>query len=955
MKCANCQKEWIVVQGFRYPEKCPFCGLNIYGNNIGSGVLGWVVNEYGYDVLKHRRRLIAFIRDLYRDEIIQKRLIVAVNAGVANYYYEASKLMGLSRKNQITQAMKLLKDTLGFGDNVVQSILKEFDASIGIHDEVVSMEYHDADDTYYNLALKATRKSFWPLLLVSVEAGNKKAIKKYLSLIKDNWDKHLSEEDWYKYNRMIASLEDKESRDAYMIVLMKKLYEKDLDVDDEFDCIDELFELCPYSDDAVFEMTIRGFVFGCHSEYSVKESIINIYSLADKDYVPAVEIKDVLEDEFDIKKGFYSIIGIENVLDVYRPDEDYSYNSDKCNRLLSIISYIAGSYYGDNTNRRIFWYEKCIDYARETERIIDFYDYRTIEFEIGQLFIENENYRNVEKGIKYLEDVNTNDSALYLSELYLKDQYIKRNLKKSFEYLYDFRFVEEFHELYYEIGWRYFYGLGCKINIKRAIQYFEGYLDWMVCDPNEEETFIYYYKTIPFLIELYYEDLLIYNSGESLDKLKNYAEFLGNKMAQRYLWRYYSDKDNLYQDSIEAKKYKRLYKCGKRMIYESTQISMAKVNLKIDLINGQLGMISYGLGLLNRQINNTSNSFMDDSEDYVDGLISYRDHLLLENDEHKNDGDTDDSLTNSYYVVAELIYHLHPNNPIFLVRVRNYLDNYLSLSIEKESDKYISALKLWLNVWALQIARGQGFNYHKALYNLEYLKDRDEHVDVNIEQSMYLRLFMHFYDQKDYKNAVKYLECACELNLDYKCDLGVLKFVELNEFDEGYKLINDSYNKYVNGLEVNISDIGMAEYLIGFYRLMHKDDYTYSETISLWKSAIEHCDEDGSNYLTIIGECMKDGKFYDSGFDVTITVIPDYSMAFDAFCKGAIYNNRDCIYNMAEMLEKGRGFPSDIYAAKDFYMVALNKGIMKAEKRINDIDNYINSMAETIELEEQWI
>lgn len=923
MKCLNCKKEWIVVQGFRYPEKCPFCGLNIHGNNTGSGILGWIVKENGNDILKHKKRLIAFIRDLFRDEILEKRLIVAVNSGVSFYYFEASNLTGLQRQNQINQATKLLKETLGFGDDAVKSILEEFDASIGISHKNDLIDYHDADDAYYNMALNATRKNFLPLLQISVDAGNKKAIKKYISLIRDNWERHLEEDEWFRLNRMIASIDDEDSRNAYMTVLMHDLYDDNVD---EFDCIDELYEMCPYADDAEFEMSARGFIFGVHSNYSVKESIIHIYSLAEKDYEPAVSIRNVLEEEFNIQKYFFTISGIEDVLDVYRPADEDSLEYDKRNLLQSEICYIVGDFYKDDIKKRVFWHDKSMKYAEETCLSSELFDYRYIGYELGKLYLDNNEIKDVDKGLEILELVKTDESLMFLSKTYLEGKLVERNLTASIKYLMDENLIHYRNpDVYYEKGKRYFYGLGCEIDIKESIFCFERYLDEKIYDPNDEGTFICLYKTIPFLTELYYEDLMINNSVDSLNKLQNYAEYHGNKMAQRYLWRYYSDKDNLYRDSRMAGKFKRLYIYGKRRIYKSLEISMLKIVNGLELLNGHLENIALDISL--------------DNNECIDALLSFSNHLLRE-----NDGERDNFLANSYYAVAELLFKINPRNPICRVRIINYLDNYFLLTDDKEDDKYLEALQLWIKIWAFQISFGQEFAYHKPLKILNCIKRRNGDVDKNIEGLLYSNLYDKYNKEKNYWKAAEYLEKLCKCGFDCESALGAIKFIYLKQIDEGYLLINNAYNKYLNGESVYIFDIGYSEYLIGFYRLLHRDRFAYLEAISLWKAAIDHCGEDGSGALNIMGECMRDGAFYDDDLDVTITVQTDYLMAFDAFCKGAMFNDKDCIFNMAEMLENGIGFPVDLFAAKDFYQVAREAGSYKAEERIRNLDISINAM-----------
>ena len=61
----------------------------------------------------------------------------------------------------------------------------------------------------------------------------------------------------------------------------------------------------------------------------------------------------------------------------------------------------------------------------------------------------------------------------------------------------------------------------------------------------------------PFLIQLYYEDVLQNDSKSSLRKLEDLANSSKCKMALRYLHKRYSDPDNPHKDSSKAKTYLR--------------------------------------------------------------------------------------------------------------------------------------------------------------------------------------------------------------------------------------------------------------------------------------------------------------------------------------------------------------------------------------------------------------
>ena len=57
------------------------------------------------------------------------------------------------------------------------------------------------------------------------------------------------------------------------------------------------------------------------------------------------------------------------------------------------------------------------------------------------------------------------------------------------------------------------------------------------------------------MIHCYYEDLVLRDSVSSLEKLILLADYHGWSNAARFLYWYFSDKDNLYQDPVEARHY----------------------------------------------------------------------------------------------------------------------------------------------------------------------------------------------------------------------------------------------------------------------------------------------------------------------------------------------------------------------------------------------------------------
>jgi len=135
-----------------------------------------------------------------------------------------------------------------------------------------------------------------------------------------------------------------------------------------------------------------------------------------------------------------------------------------------------------------------------------------------------------------------------------------------------------------------------------------------------------------------------------------------------------------------------------------------------------------------------------------------------------------------------------------------------------------------------------------------------------------------------------------DLGHDIRCMLGIY-WIQNNNIEQSYNVLFDYYKDHK---DEDYEDKDLVEYIIGLYRLNHKEKYTESDALEYWKSSIMHCKDNGS-IMNDIGSTMRDGWLIDDDLGINLTVNIDIDMAVEAFKKGASLGNEECIKLLNEI------------------------------------------------------
>ena len=135
---------------------------------------------------------------------------------------------------------------------------------------------------------------------------------------------------------------------------------------------------------------------------------------------------------------------------------------------------------------------------------------------------------------------------------------VNKDLEKAFQLLYR---IKHYTQAKYILAQCYLYGKGTSQDIKQAIKLLKEYDEEKQGESSphfrDKESGLLK-RVLPFLLEAYHLDLLLNNDVGSLEQLIYFATVLNNPEVQLWLYEYYSDKENIYYDLGEAKKYKEL-------------------------------------------------------------------------------------------------------------------------------------------------------------------------------------------------------------------------------------------------------------------------------------------------------------------------------------------------------------------------------------------------------------
>ena len=454
------------------------------------------------------------------------------------------------------------------------------------------------------------------------------------------------------------------------------------------------------------------------------------------------------------------------------------------------------------------------------------------------------------------ESPGENASRLYrLGIDYIEGKVVQRDYKCAASYFRKGIDVNPLCEL--ELGKLYFYGWGVRQDIRKAIKCFEQYLNRtcesdyinssdnkkIKADPILEKRVQSHIRAIinavPFLIQAYYEDLILTGSMRSLEKLCKYADMHGFRMAQRYLLRYYADTDNAKKNSFMAEKYTgKLLKNRENPYVMSIKAWGGIANLDA-VIRVSTGLYLYSTGQSN------------------EAMVSLRNHLIL--GEEVNESGNEDSGSLAYYLMGMILSERmdRENNRINSLRAEIYLKNYLEIVSEDEHpDNYSQALMMY-GRHMLNYSPKSG-KWKSADYIAE-MADKISGQSLGKEKMLksVLDRVKYYGSRGESAKALMHLEKAVEYG--YRDDYSIIGIMYLNgedgltkDNDKGYYWLNRFYTEYtLNRLNPDIkADISVVEYYLSqCYEMGLGTKVNHELAHELFIKAAEHGNAEAKKWL----------------------------------------------------------------------------------------------------------
>ena len=691
MECTHCGAEWSIMgieenTDFIYPGKCPFCGCSRMDFiQDSASVLRQIVENNGVDILNNRRKLSGYISDLMCNHSKEQILLkIVVMEGIGEIFYDMLDTDETSINTQKRRAIKLLTEDIGLTQDRVDFIISVFMYAIGLNDDLeVShnkvRNYRDQDNTYLNLAEK-----YWnyneknlakEFFIVSSNTGNIMAIRKTIKLArKYNWE--TDEEEWLRWNKLLAD-SDKTAKEAAYIVAMNYTYgistERNIEKAEIYWKIGKNYNAESH---LVYYINQLLGILSCPHTSSYFHTIMDAFEkYANASNEMALSACEFFEDNFDIDwemEFIYPSGTLNNSFEQIERAKKYE------------LAILLGDYFAkkmaelENKHWDLeYEYLMLICYIIATSS-----DNMEITFKAAKRMLDADWYVSKKQGIKILEKlINVSeawgvaDKASYIVGVeYLNGDVIEQNFDTAFKYISNGRD----NDYKYMMGQMMYYGWGTKGDILSAIKYFESYImDYrngkleLVAD--DQYVVI---QCVPFLIQCYYEDLVINDSVQSLDKLKLLADYHGWKFAAKYLYWYYSDLDNLFQDDIDADHYKKIAVDKGAALVNFDEYHCQELAMVVWECNGEL----------------------DDNISVVDA----KNHLLLVDDIFLNDKlKTCDMLFNTnirykvfYYFARNFAYGKGvARNKL---RAENYIRLFLeNIDVDKDTSLYYDAMSLY--------------------------------------------------------------------------------------------------------------------------------------------------------------------------------------------------------------------------------------------------------------------
>lgn len=564
MECPHCGSEWSIweldfEEEFEYPDKCPYCGCSRTAFADDSAhILKQILEQRGTEILRNRKALAGFVADLmHSNPREQTTLKIVIGEGVGEFFYNMIGADSNYINAQKHRVVQLITEDIGMASERAEFVIKTFMFALGLEQGIAPVgtkekNYHDRDNAYFDLAEKYLSENKTDiaekLFYLSSNAGNVTAIHRTVSLARsNNW--MPAEEEWVEWHRILADTEEDNYESAY-ILAMSYTYgfgvEKDMDTARQY-----WMHGRNYDASATVEYIVRQFV-GSFPIVNLNLTFTRLRRLALRGEQLAKDIYDFLDETGDGIEGWKQFFtDPDEVLDIIY-DAEY-YDNQKFQ-----LAVIMGDYYSTKVKEE----HKYTDLDYE-QIVLTWYiiaaqsDEDDIKLSAAKKMLSSS--WNISRGcaVRILEQIEYSFEANYLAGIeYLKGECVEQDLNKAYDLIND----GIGDESDYLLGQLNYYGWGVDANVNEAIKNFEkeakSFANLHSPDKINDEFILS--KCIPFLIHCYYEDLVLRDSVSSLEKLKLLADYHGWSNAARFLYWYFSDKDNLYQDPVEARHYYRM-------------------------------------------------------------------------------------------------------------------------------------------------------------------------------------------------------------------------------------------------------------------------------------------------------------------------------------------------------------------------------------------------------------
>lgn len=936
MECPHCGSEWSIweldfEEEFEYPDKCPFCGCSRTAFADDSAhILKQILEQRGMDILQNRKALAGFVADLmHANPIEQTTLKIVIGEGVGEFFYKMIDADINCINVQKHKVVQLITEIIGMSSERAEFVIKTFMFALGLEQDALVVgtkekSFHDRDNAYFDLAEKFLDEGkidlAEKLFYLSSNTGNISAIHRTILLVRNNnWKPN--DEEWLEWHKTLADTEEDNFESAYILAMS---YTHGLGVGMDIDIARHYWvNGRNYNASATIEYIVGQFVDN-FPIININITFSRLRRLALRGDSLAKEIYDFIEDTGDGIDGWKQFFAnSDEVSDIFY-DAEY-YNNQKFQMAL-----MMGDYYSlkikeehkhtdfDYENISMTWYIIATRSDEDEIRLSAAKKMLSSSWNLERRF-----------AVGILEQIKYSSEANYLVGLeYFKGECVEKDYSKAYVLINN----GIGDECDYLLGQLNFYGWGIDANVNAAIECFEKEAkEFALHNPDEVNDEFILSKCVPFLIHCYYEDLVLRDSVSGLEKLKLLADYHGWKNAARFLYWYFSDRDNLYQDPVEARHYYNVMNESTNMpthIDDCHKQEIFEVALKC------IGIENY----------------------YIEAdFTPVKDHILWCHGEspvkmgNLIDAMLGGSPVKSYYYMAVAFAQgigVSKNK----LRAETYARLYIELT-EGNPDKEIYPKALRLMVRLLEenptslYRKKLAANYMDRVILYEY---KVESTERKVEC---LKAAMPYVDKGDLKSALPYMEEAVENG--YNKNYSFIGFMYMSDeddieidYDKGFlwlKRFYDDYRASILDLDEDYDDIAQVEYILGTcYSQGLGTEVDETEAIKLWELALEHCPDRRQDIIITLSLLFYKGEGEFDRNGKTISIKKNIPLAFAGFSRAAGLGSSKAMFYLGQIYENGDyGWEPNMETALEWYQRAKEAGDTEAEECISNLPDEI--------------